>query len=184
MDILSVDEILHHFATMGNHCWLVFTGESPFQGFLGGAGFRPSTVCKRGALGGGSALTWDHRKRSACRLAPSNCWTWDLLRLGRSLPTRLETLQRIYRRPGKRDALRPHGPVDTSERATPRGRTGNVLTQATRIHTVATGRGGGGGGGTQRLNMFKQGVESPTLPQTSRMVPRAVVALRRSVELT
>ena len=28
----------------GNHCFLVFTGESSFQGFLGGAGFRPSTV--------------------------------------------------------------------------------------------------------------------------------------------
>ena len=26
------------------HCLLVFTGQSLFQGFLGGAGFRPSTV--------------------------------------------------------------------------------------------------------------------------------------------
>ena len=40
-----MDEILHHFETMGNYCLLVFTGESPFQGFLGGAGFCPSTVC-------------------------------------------------------------------------------------------------------------------------------------------
>ena len=32
-----MDEILHHFETMGDHCLLVFTGESPFQGFLGGA---------------------------------------------------------------------------------------------------------------------------------------------------
>ena len=29
---------------MGNHCSLVFTGESSFQGFLGGAGFCPSTL--------------------------------------------------------------------------------------------------------------------------------------------
>ena len=28
----------------GNRCSLVFTGESSFQGFLGGAGFCPSTV--------------------------------------------------------------------------------------------------------------------------------------------
>ena len=39
------DEILHHFETMKNHYLLVFTGESPFQGFLGGAGFCPSTAC-------------------------------------------------------------------------------------------------------------------------------------------
>ena len=37
-------EILHHFETMGNHCPFLFPGESSFQGFLGGAGFRPSTV--------------------------------------------------------------------------------------------------------------------------------------------
>ena len=42
--ILWMDEILHQFETNGNHCSLVFTGESSFQGFLGGAGFRPSTV--------------------------------------------------------------------------------------------------------------------------------------------
>ena len=35
----------HHWKTMGNHCLLVFTGDSSFQGFLGGAisGFRPPT---------------------------------------------------------------------------------------------------------------------------------------------
>ena len=37
-----MDEILHHYETIGNHFLLVFTGES--QSFLGGAGFRPSTV--------------------------------------------------------------------------------------------------------------------------------------------
>ena len=42
--ILWMDEILHHFETTGNHCLLVFTGQSFSQGFLGGAGFRPSTV--------------------------------------------------------------------------------------------------------------------------------------------
>ena len=30
---------LHHLENMGNHCWWVFTGESSFQGFLGGAYF-------------------------------------------------------------------------------------------------------------------------------------------------
>ena len=39
-----MDEILHHVETMINPCWLVFTGESSFKGFLGGAGFCPSTV--------------------------------------------------------------------------------------------------------------------------------------------
>ena len=34
--ILWVDKILHHFETMGNHCSLVFTGESSFPCFLGG----------------------------------------------------------------------------------------------------------------------------------------------------
>ena len=34
----------HHLETRRNHCLLVFTGEAAFQGFLGGAGFRPSTV--------------------------------------------------------------------------------------------------------------------------------------------
>ena len=38
-------EILH-FETITNHCTLVFTGEASPQGFLGGAGFRPSTVLK------------------------------------------------------------------------------------------------------------------------------------------
>ena len=37
-------ETPHHLEAMGNHCWLVFAGESSFRGLLGGAGFRPSTV--------------------------------------------------------------------------------------------------------------------------------------------
>ena len=43
--LLWMDEILHHFESMRNHCLLVFTGKSTFQGFLGGVGFRLSTVC-------------------------------------------------------------------------------------------------------------------------------------------
>ena len=42
--ILWIDEFLNHFATIKDHCLLVFTGESSSQGSLGGAGFRPSTV--------------------------------------------------------------------------------------------------------------------------------------------
>ena len=45
--ILWMDEILHHLQTMGNHCLLVFTGESNQKpGFLRWClrGFRPSTV--------------------------------------------------------------------------------------------------------------------------------------------
>ena len=30
--------------TSGHPCWLVFTEEPSLQSFLGGAGFRPSTV--------------------------------------------------------------------------------------------------------------------------------------------
>ena len=44
-ELLWMDEIpSHHFAAMGNHCLLVFTRGLSFQGFLYGAGFRPSTV--------------------------------------------------------------------------------------------------------------------------------------------
>ena len=32
--LLWMNEILHHFETMGSHCWLVFTGESFIPGFL------------------------------------------------------------------------------------------------------------------------------------------------------
>ena len=42
--VLWMDEILHHFETMGNHCSLAFTVELSFQRFSAGAGFRPSTV--------------------------------------------------------------------------------------------------------------------------------------------
>ena len=43
MVILWMDEIRsHHFETMGNHGFSVFTRESSFQSFVGG--FRPSTV--------------------------------------------------------------------------------------------------------------------------------------------
>ena len=41
--ILWMDEILHHFETVGNHCFLVFTGNS-FQGFSGAAnGYKGET---------------------------------------------------------------------------------------------------------------------------------------------
>ena len=39
--VLWMDQILHHFETMGIHCLLMFTS---FPGFFGCAGFRPSTV--------------------------------------------------------------------------------------------------------------------------------------------
>ena len=38
--------ISHRFETMGKPIGLVFPGESSFQGFSGGAGFRPSTVSR------------------------------------------------------------------------------------------------------------------------------------------
>ena len=40
VDLLWMNKILHHLETMKNHCLLVFTGESSFQRFLGGAGCR------------------------------------------------------------------------------------------------------------------------------------------------
>ena len=39
-----MDELVHHFETMRNQCLFVFTGESTFLSFLGGAGLRPCTV--------------------------------------------------------------------------------------------------------------------------------------------
>ena len=42
--ILWMDEILHRFETMGNHCLLAFTRQASLQHFLGGARFSPSTV--------------------------------------------------------------------------------------------------------------------------------------------
>ena len=42
--LLWADEILHHVESMQNQSRLEFTGESSFQGFVGGAGFRPPTV--------------------------------------------------------------------------------------------------------------------------------------------
>ena len=43
---LCMDEILHRFETMGNHNFVsIYRGIRPFQGFLGGAGCCPSTVC-------------------------------------------------------------------------------------------------------------------------------------------
>ena len=55
-----VDGILQHFETMGNHCLLVFTAESPFWDFLGGAGFCPSTVAPQ-------------TKRRVFGIAPTPC---------------------------------------------------------------------------------------------------------------
>ena len=59
--ILWMDKILHHLKNMGNHCLLVCTGESSFQGFLGGAkwispihsmeGFRGAPKCLPGSPG-------------------------------------------------------------------------------------------------------------------------------------
>ena len=40
-----MDQILHYFETWEPICLLVFAEESSFQRILGGAGFRPSTVC-------------------------------------------------------------------------------------------------------------------------------------------
>ena len=42
--VLRKDKILHHLESMEIHCLWVFTSISSFYDFLGGAGFRPSTV--------------------------------------------------------------------------------------------------------------------------------------------
>ena len=44
--LLWMDKILHYFETWEPICLLVFAEESSFRRILGGAGFRPSTVCK------------------------------------------------------------------------------------------------------------------------------------------
>ena len=41
IDVLWMDEILHHFETIRNQGLLAFIGESSLQGFLSGAGFGP-----------------------------------------------------------------------------------------------------------------------------------------------
>ena len=45
VSLLWMDEILHHFETMGSCCLWAFTGQSSYQGSLGGAGSHPSAVC-------------------------------------------------------------------------------------------------------------------------------------------
>ena len=41
-----MDEVRsHHFETMGNHLFVGISLKPSSQGFLGGAGFRPSTEC-------------------------------------------------------------------------------------------------------------------------------------------
>ena len=42
--IHTAKSISHHLKSIGNHCLLGSTGESLSYGFLGGVGFRPSTV--------------------------------------------------------------------------------------------------------------------------------------------
>ena len=62
--------ISHHLETMGNHCLLVFRGESSFRGFLGGAGLRPSTVpCSGDATE--YMVFLPKRRRSRCLATPS-----------------------------------------------------------------------------------------------------------------
>ena len=51
--LLWMDELLHHFESVGNHCLLV--AGSSFQGFLGDAGVRPSTVAQSA---GAQFLVW------------------------------------------------------------------------------------------------------------------------------
>ena len=63
-----MNEILHHFETMGNRCWLalVFTGESSFQGLLGAKWIlsihSTSGVGKRPAPGEKLDQFWAERK--------------------------------------------------------------------------------------------------------------------------
>ena len=57
---MGMDEILHHFENMGNHCLVLFTRESSFQSFFGGVGFHPSTVC--GSYRYGSKSIQKHRR--------------------------------------------------------------------------------------------------------------------------
>ena len=46
--------------TMGSHCLLAFTGESTFQSFFGGAGFRPSPLSFWWKVNGDPWWTWFH----------------------------------------------------------------------------------------------------------------------------
>ena len=58
-----MDEILHHYETIGNHCLLVFTEELSLQGFLGGAKWiLPSTVSHK----------WDGHPSPSLPPSPAN----------------------------------------------------------------------------------------------------------------
>ena len=78
-DILWIDEILHHVETMGNHCALVFTRDKSFQGFLGGAGFRPSTVSGCQGLLAGHRILDSEGSLDSFR---GPCWKVSLACLG------------------------------------------------------------------------------------------------------
>ena len=70
-----MDKIVHHFETTGNKWLLEFTGELSFQAFLGGAGFRPSTlnppvVPVYPFLGEGSPTKIDYIKKEETQRAP------------------------------------------------------------------------------------------------------------------
>ena len=69
-----IDKFLHHLKTMENHCLLVCAGESSFQGFLGGAGFRPSAVCQLGLV-----------EPFATRFVPNSCWASERQQLSSGL---------------------------------------------------------------------------------------------------
>ena len=66
-------EILRHFNTMGNHCLLVFTGESSFCGLSGDAEFRPSGW----GWGWGQQLGWPVCSH---RWTPRLAHDWDRVR--------------------------------------------------------------------------------------------------------
>ena len=76
--ILRMDEILHDLETMRNHCSLVFTGESSFQGFFGGARFRPSTAALQRRSGAGTrtpyAQQWNNRFAAGAAGRHSALW--------------------------------------------------------------------------------------------------------------
>ena len=77
--------------TMGSHCLLVFTGESSFQGFLGGAGFRPSTVFLVETLGSHCKFLLSSRSLT------SYCWMDESLHAPPKKPWNNSIHQRKYK---------------------------------------------------------------------------------------
>ena len=75
-----MDEILHHLETMGNHNSLVCTGESSFQGLLGGADFVHPQYELESSLCLSCKVGWRSRSQNAVSVSVRDvCFDYTFL---------------------------------------------------------------------------------------------------------